>query len=181
MQEDESKKIENKIPDLYKKSWIVGAIVGLIGAGIGGYISVIRDNYLYAGIGAGIGIVIGEVIGLLINKKVSLSSLVRIEEKLNLIFGISSFLLALAGIIGFLLTGKWVGIVGFLFFGSGAVYFIIRHKIKDGDTLLAVVSLVFVAASIFIMVEERAIKVIPLFGVIFFGLGFIILLLKGRK
>lgn len=128
MKIEDRKKLKEMIPDIYKKSWIVGGIGGVIGGVIGGYISVIKGSYLYGGIGGGIGIIVGEVIGLLINRKLSLQSLFRIEERINLIFGILGFLMAIAGIIGFFLTGKWIGIVGAIFFGLCGLYLIKRNE-----------------------------------------------------
>lgn len=128
MKIEDREKLKEKIPEIYRKSWIFGGIGGLIGGVIGGYISVIKDSILYGGIGVGIGIVIGEVIGLLINRTLSLQSLVRIEKRIDLTLGVLSFLLAFAGIIGFFLTRKWIGIIGAIFFGLCGIYLITRQK-----------------------------------------------------
>lgn len=119
---EDMEKLEEKIPETHKKSWIVGGIGGIIGGVIGGYISVIKGSSIYGGIGVGIGIVVGEAVGLLINKKVPLKPLLNIERNINIFGGVLSLLLAIAGIIGFFLTGKWVGIVGAIFFGLCGIY-----------------------------------------------------------
>jgi hypothetical protein len=115
-------RMRTKIPAAYRKAWIVGGIGGVIGAGAGGYLAYLKGNYLYAGLGAGLGILAGDFIGLLISRNLSLPRLALVEEKVNFLGGILGLLLAVAGIFGFFLTGKWIGIVGAIFFGLCGIY-----------------------------------------------------------
>lgn len=124
---EEREKLKETIPEIHRKCWIVGSIGAAIGAGIGGYISGIKGNIIYTGIGAVIGSTVGIIIGLLIGKKINLKSLIATERIKNLILGLASFFLTIAGIIGFILTGKWIGLVGAVFFGLCGVY-LLRKK-----------------------------------------------------
>ncbi len=121
-------KFKNKIPETYKKSLIIGSFGAAIGAGIGGYVASIKGNSLYAGIGASIGFVVGIIIGLIIGERIKLTSLIFTERIMNLILGVASFVLALGGIVGFILTKKWIGIIGTLFFGACGIYLLKRKK-----------------------------------------------------
>ncbi len=120
-------KFRNRIPETYKKTFIIGIFGGVIGGGIGGYVSAVKGNSLYAGIGAAFGYIIGIIIGLIIGKRINLSSLTSTERIINLILGVASFVLALAGIIGFIFTKKWIGIVGAIFFVGCGIY-LLRKK-----------------------------------------------------
>jgi len=119
---EERKRINRKIPEVHKRSWIVGGFGAAIGAGIGAYVSHIEGSNIYAGIGAGIGFILGSLIGILIGQKISLQSLVAAERIRNTILGLLSFSLAIAGVAGFVLTKKWVGILGAIFFGLCGIY-----------------------------------------------------------
>ena len=127
MSTKERKKLKETIPEIHRKSWIVGGIGGAIGAGIGGYISRIKGDNIYTGIGAGIGFIAGIISGLFIGKKINLKSFMAIERIKNLILGIASFSLSIAGIIGFILTERWIGLIGAVFFGLGGIY-LLRKK-----------------------------------------------------
>ncbi len=122
MKIEERKKLKDRIPEVYIKSWVIGSIGGIIGGSIGGYFSVSKGNFLYGGIGVGIGIIVGEVIGILINRKMPLQQLLNTEKRIKVFCGALSLLLAVAGIIGFLLTGRWIGIVGAVFFVLSGIY-----------------------------------------------------------
>jgi hypothetical protein len=120
-------KFKNKIQETYKKALIIGSFGAAIGAGIGSYIGSIKGNSLYAGIGASIGFVVGIKIGLILGQRIKLTSLISTERIMNLVLGVASFVLALAGIVSFILTKKWIGIIGTLFFGACGIY-LLRKK-----------------------------------------------------
>jgi hypothetical protein len=111
-----------RILEPVKKTWIIATLGAAIGGGIGGYISARRGNYIYAGMGAVVGYTIGIIIGLLIGKKTNLKSLRTTENIMDFVLSIASFFMVIAGITGFILTRKWIGIVGALFFGACGVY-----------------------------------------------------------
>lgn len=122
MKIEDRKLLRARMPEAFKKASIVGGIGCAIGAGIGGYISVIKGNYIYAGIGAGLGSIIGEVIGLLIHRKIPSQPLTNTEKRMNVVSAVLSLLLAIGGIILFLSRGRWEGIAGAIFFGLGGIY-----------------------------------------------------------
>lgn len=116
------KDYKTKMPDPHKKNWILGGFGAALGGGIGGYLSAVHGNNLYAGMGAGIGAIVGVLIGLLIGQKVTLPALISSEKVMNCVLGTASILMAIAGIVGFILTRKWIGIIGTLFFGACGFY-----------------------------------------------------------
>jgi hypothetical protein len=125
---EKRKRLKEVIPETYRKSLMAGSIGAAIGAGIGGYTAVTKGNIIYAGIGGAIGSVVGIIIGLLIGRKVNLKSFITTERIMNFILGITSFFLAMAGIIVFILTKEWVGMIGALFFGVCGIYLLRRSK-----------------------------------------------------
>ena len=120
--------LESKLPETYRKARIIGGIGGIIGAGIGGYVSSLKGNYLYAGLGAGIGIILGQLIGILVLRGSSLPSLVQVETKTNLVLAVLSFLMALAGVVGFFRTGEMIGVIGAALFALCGFYLIIKYN-----------------------------------------------------
>ena len=116
-----------KMPETYKKTWIIGGFGTAVGAGIGGYVSALKGNYIYAGIGAAIGNIVGVTIGLLIRKKIDLQSLVSTERTVNIVGGVISLAMAIAGIIAFISTPKWIYAMGVLFFGACGVYLLKKN------------------------------------------------------
>ncbi|MGA9109041.1 MAG: hypothetical protein ACLPSL_05770 [Smithella sp.] len=117
-----------KIPDTYKKVLIISVFGAVVGGGIGGYISALKGNQIYSGIGAVIGYIIGTIIGLLARNKIGLQSLVSTESRVNLITGITSIAIAISGIIAFIGTHKWENAGAVLFFGAGGVYLLIKKR-----------------------------------------------------
>jgi len=124
MKFEEKRKFKSMIPDSLQKSFILGIWGAAIGGGIGGYLSVINGNYIYGGIGAGIGYITGYIAGLLIKERITLQSIMRSEGVVNIILGSLGIILAVAGIVGFILTKNWIGIMGAVFFGLGGFYFL---------------------------------------------------------
>jgi len=99
--------IKDKISDSRKKARILGCFGAAIGGGVGGYFAAVKGNYTYAGVGAGVGGMMGNVIARLLSRSIALKQLSSIQRKIFLLLGILSSLLAIAGIIGFFITGKW--------------------------------------------------------------------------
>ena len=89
---------------------IGAAMVG----GIGGYFSAIKGNYFYAGCGAGLGAIIGKLAGNFIDIPASRENRIK-NVFLSLLFFLS-ILMALAGIVAFIISGKVISLVGFIFF-----------------------------------------------------------------
>lgn len=119
-----------EVSEIYKRTAIIGGIGGAIGAAIGGYISAVKDNYIYAGLGAGGGYIMGQAIGFFLGGRVSLNPLINIESKLNVFYAVLGLLLAAASLLLFFLRGEWMGIVGTIFFGFGGIYFIMRERLN---------------------------------------------------
>lgn len=113
--------VKKKMPDIYWKIIIVGGVGGIIGAAMGGYVSVEENNYVYTGVGAGIGVIVGYLIGFFAKRKLSLKILFRIDKYLNYFIGILSCLFAFLCFL-VLLKGKWIGLVGIGFFGLCGIY-----------------------------------------------------------
>lgn len=117
-----------QVPEVYKKALIVGGISGALMAGIAWYWFGASRNYiLIAGLIV-LGTTVGWLIAALLNKRVPLDSLARISAKLDLGLAVLSFLMAVAGVIGFVRTGEVVGVVGALFFTFCGMYLIIKQK-----------------------------------------------------
>jgi len=134
MSPEEKQTLENRLPEAYRKAKIIGALGGLIGGGIGGYISFLKSNYIYAGIGAGIGIILGQLVGILLKKQVGLKPLVEVETNTELVLAVLSFLMTLAGVIGFFRTGEMIGILGAAFFALCGIYLVMKYRRRKKGT-----------------------------------------------
>jgi hypothetical protein len=55
-------------------------------------------------------------------------SVERIEVGTELIGGAIGFVLGVAGIVGFAMTGKWIGLLGAGFFFACGWYLVARHR-----------------------------------------------------
>lgn len=122
------KKLKENIPEFYKKAWMIGIFGAAIGGCIGGYIAAIKDNYIYAGLGAVLGIIASNLISLLWGKTITLQKLVSMQRKIFILFGALSLLLAIAGLVGFFLTGKSIGVVGAAFFLLCTIFFLKKKE-----------------------------------------------------
>ena len=124
----DDRKNENKFNEFYKKSLLFGSFGSAIGAGIGGYFSVVKGSYIYIGIGALIGGISGNLITTLFHNKISLQQVLNIKNKVYIILGILCLLFSITGIINFYLTGNWMAILGSLFFIFCGAYYILSSK-----------------------------------------------------
>jgi hypothetical protein len=107
-------------------------IGGGIGAGIGGYFSLIDNNYLLAGIGGALGALIGGVAGVLLKDKLDVDKIIFFNLKLDRILGIFSIIFALLSVIAFFKTNhKIICLLGIIFFGFYGLY--LFNKNKKGD------------------------------------------------
>ena len=114
-----------------------GLIVASIGAGVGEVVAWViwghEGHYWGGGIGALVGGVLGHLLGLADRRPPSLSLQSAAKNYNNAVGGVA-FLLASAGVIGFALTGKWIGIVGAVFFFICGLY-LLRRGTKKEDRL----------------------------------------------
>lgn len=177
-QEERSKLIAN-IPEKYKKAFIFGLFGGGIGGGVGGYFSAIKGNDLYSGIGGGLGFLAGWVFGFLIHTKVSFEKLISFEKKVDLIVGLLSILMAIAGITVFFSTGDWNGLIGAILFGFGGLYFIFKPFKHNEKLINGLLSILIALAGLYLFIQTGS--WIGIIGVIFFGLGGIFLIYTGRS
>jgi len=117
---------------LLKKYKIMGGWGATIGGGIGGYISAIKGNYIYAGIGAGLGSIVGIMITLILGQKINNIKIFRSNGNfMYIVWGLASFLLAAGGIISFIYTKEWVLLVCAIFFvACGLYYFLTKDRIN---------------------------------------------------
>lgn len=134
MRPERNQSLESRLPETYRKAKIIGALGGLVGGGIGGYISFLKGNYIYAGIGAGIGIILGQLAGMLLKRRAALSPLVEVETNTDLVLAVLSFLMALAGVIGFFRTGEMIGILGAAFFALCGIYLVMKYRRRKEGT-----------------------------------------------
>jgi hypothetical protein len=128
-----NKEQKTQIPEVYKKALIVGGISGALVAGFAWYWFGASRNYiLIAGLIV-LGTTVGWLVAVLLNKRVPVDSLIRISARIDLGLAVLSFLMAVAGVIGFVRTGEVVGIVGAFFFAFCGMYLIIKQKRQSPD------------------------------------------------
>jgi len=126
----DSKGTLEQVSDSHKKARILGCFGASIGGGVGGYFAAVKGNYIYSGVGAVLGWIMGNFIARLLGRSIALKQFSSIQSKGFLLLGFLSLLLAIAGIIGFFMTGKWEGIIGFIFFASCGAYFLFSRVVK---------------------------------------------------
>jgi|SRR5208283_1681859 len=122
--------LKKRIPETHRKAWIVGGFGAAIGGGIGGYISALKGNFIYAGIGVTIGYSIGIMIGLLTKKKTEVKSLETTDSAIKSIAGIASFVMAIVGLIGFMTKGRLIGLIGALIFAACGTYLLKKREMN---------------------------------------------------
>lgn len=108
--------------EIYRKSWFFVAVGVLLGSGIGGYISATTGCSICGGLGAAIGYIIGAIIGLLFGRNARLDKLKHHENKVRIFIALLGFLMAVAGLVSFLLNHLWIGLIGAFFFGLISLY-----------------------------------------------------------
>jgi hypothetical protein len=184
MMAEERRKVDENLPSVYRKVLILGGLGCGIGAGIGAFVGwyIGSDVYpLFAGGGALLGCILGNLLGVLMDKKISLSSLQQTEKNYHMLIGLLSFLLSLAGLVGFFLTGRWLGIAGAIFFGFVGIYSITKHRIASSPQTEGFLSLLMAMMSLIVFLLDRGwIGLIGLVGALFFGLGGIFLIIRHR-
>lgn len=100
----------------------MGRLGALVGAAVGGYVSFLEGSYIYAALGAGAGIGFGQLIGMLFLKKVTLATLTSIEYKTDSALAVLSFLMAIAGLLGYYRTGHAIGIISAMCFAGCGLF-----------------------------------------------------------
>lgn len=118
----DSDDVRRRLPESHRKAAVFGVIGAAVGAGVGGAIAWAGGNYWFAGIGAGVGAVIGNVLGYLFGGHISFEVLRHIENRSLLALGLLAMMMAMAGIVGFLRTGRWIGVAGAIVFGLAGLY-----------------------------------------------------------
>jgi ABC-type uncharacterized transport system permease subunit len=117
-----------KIPEIRKKSAILGAIGAAVGGGIGGYLDAVSSSNMYAGIGAGLGVIIGGICGMLFGRKVALKSFVVAEKTASLVLGLVALLFCLTSIVFFFVDQSSIFILSALLFGGVGLYLMWKHR-----------------------------------------------------
>lgn len=112
-----------------KKIQIVGSICVIIGGMIGSFFYALTDNYIYIVAGVILGSAFGYMLSILINKKINLKKVMSIQNVLIFALAISSFFIAGASIVVYILKNNIVGILGALFFGiCGIILLVVRTE-----------------------------------------------------
>ncbi len=116
----------------YAKKSKLAAIGAGVGAGVGEviawYLVGEGGHYWGGGLGALIGICLAYCIPL--SDKDSSQAYVKIEsteKQFSRAVGILAFLLSLTGLIGFVMTRQWIGILGAIFFGICGAYLLMKR------------------------------------------------------
>lgn len=112
----------------HKEIWLIGIIGAAIGGGIGGYISVINDNDIYLGLGPIIGYIFGISIALFIKGKINISLLIDIKKYSFIMLCSLSIMMTIVSFIVFLITFKFMPVLGIIFFGVSGIYFFKQRK-----------------------------------------------------
>ncbi|MBI4825087.1 MAG: hypothetical protein HY807_01505 [Nitrospirae bacterium] len=119
-----------------KLASLYSILIGSLGAGIGGYISVIEDNFLYAGLGSAIGGVIGWTVAFICYKHSILvpNKPELIESRITFFIGVAGIFIALICLAGFIFIRDIRLLIGIVFFGSIGIYlFYISKRLHSGD------------------------------------------------
>jgi hypothetical protein len=125
MKSEDRIRLKKNISEVYKRTWILRGLGAAIGGGVGGFISAIKGNYIYAGVGAFTGGILAELIGMLFERLITLQQLSSFRKLLFWVLGVLCLLLSIAGIIVYYLTGEWISIIGALFFVSCGIYYLL--------------------------------------------------------
>lgn len=118
----DSDDVRHRLPGPHRKAAVFAVIGAAVGAGVGGAIASATGNYWFSGIGGGLGAVVGNVLGYLLEGRISFEVLRRIENRSLWALGLLAMMMAVAGIVGFLRTGRWIGVVGAIVFGLAGLY-----------------------------------------------------------
>ena len=135
MKEQHSRQRGSGLPEPFRKGAALSTLGAAVGAGlgdlIGWFIAGREAHFIFAGAGAAVGIIIGFGSALMFRRRMQISGVERIEAGTELIGGIIGFVLGVAGIVGFAMTGKWIGLVGAVFFFSCGWYLVARHRAHE--------------------------------------------------
>jgi hypothetical protein len=106
-----------------------GVVGAAVGGGVGGWYAALTGQYLYAGLGAALGALVGSLVEMASRRRGGSSAQpLPIESPFFRVIGVLALVLAVAGLVGFLRTGRWVGVLGAILFALGAVYCFRRAK-----------------------------------------------------
>lgn len=124
---------EAQLPAFYKTGRTLSALGAGIGAGIGAVIGLFvvdqrLGRALFAGGGAAFGTLLGYLVGILLCGHVDVLPLEKMKNTTETFGGILSILMAIVGTVGFILTRKWIGITGALFFALCGIYLLTKQK-----------------------------------------------------
>jgi len=114
------------LPELARKSFIVGGLGGALGAGAGFVLG--RGTFLMILIGVGVGTLLGCAIMIAFGRALPLRSLEKLETRSDAVLGMLSVLLCLAGIVAFFVTGRWEVLLSGGLFGAAALYLFSRAR-----------------------------------------------------
>lgn len=117
------------VPEPYMKGLILGGLGAPFGVAIGWYLHTSPENIaLYISLGALAGVIFGASIAVGLGKWIPLVKLYGVQRKADVVLGFLSLAISLAGIVGFMLTGKMIGLVGAMFFILCAMYLFRTRK-----------------------------------------------------
>jgi hypothetical protein len=117
----------NRLPE----SWTRLRVAGILGAVLGGtFAVVIQRTYWAIVIGCVVGAVVAIFVAHMARDRVGSRTLSTINRSSSLFFVSLGFAMTLAGVIGFIKTGRWIGLVGAAFFALGTLY-LLRFGTRD--------------------------------------------------
>lgn len=108
----------SQLPERYQKILISGGFGSLVGVALG---ALLWRSYWAIAIGSVLGSAFGYLIVQILPARLSLESFSTLENRLDLLLGFASVLLALLGVVGFLVTWRLEVALSAGFFGVCAI------------------------------------------------------------
>lgn len=125
---NESAGLRRQRPERYRKTVAIGTVCGLIGAGVGAYISLASGRFIYLFLCAAGASLLGDLLAFLFNKKIPISVVERFERSLRLAALVGGYFLAVAGLLVFMVWRDIFGLLSAVFFAAGATYLLVPRR-----------------------------------------------------